>query len=123
MNLTVKFSESDSTSKAMLHSSNQGFEAALGLGNSKTGILTEDEANVGATLYTSDRELNANMEVGGGSGGWPLYSGEYEVTPKVTAQTLETARKSLEKDVTVHAIPYYEVDNEYNGQTIVIGGN
>lgn len=57
------------------------------------------------------------------TGHFPLYAGEYEVTPKIEAQTLNTANRSMERDVTIHAIPYYEVDNDYNGQTIVIGGN
>ena len=57
------------------------------------------------------------------AGHFPLYAGEYEVTPKIEAQTLNTANRSMERDMTIHAIPYYEVDNDYNGQTIVIGGN
>lgn len=57
------------------------------------------------------------------AGQFPLYDGKYEVTPKIEAQQLKTTNRSMEQDVTVHAIPYYEVDNEYNGQTIVIGGN
>lgn len=123
MNMTVKFAESDSTSKAILHSSDQAFDAAIGLGNIKAGHLTENEAVVGATLSTSDQELNVKMDAGGGSGGFPLYRGEYEVTPKVTEQTLETAMRSMDSDVTIHAIPYYEVDNIYQGQTVIIGGS
>lgn len=53
----------------------------------------------------------------------PTYDGGYEVTPQITEQTLATANRSMEQDVTIHAIPYYEIDNEYNGQTIIIGGN
>lgn len=54
---------------------------------------------------------------------YPLYEGEYEVTPKVVPQKLETANRSMETDVTIHAIPYYEVDNAFQGQTVIIGGN
>lgn len=57
------------------------------------------------------------------TGHFPLYEGDYEVTPRVVAQTLETASKSMESDVTIHAIPYYEVDNVHQGQTVIIGGN
>lgn len=124
MNLTVKFSESDSTSKATLYTSDEVFDAAIGLGNSKAGNLTEAKGIVEARLYSSDQEMTAHMEVGGGmGGGLPLYTGDYEVTPKIEAQKLDTANRSMEKDVTIHAIPYYEVDNASNGQTIVIGGN
>ena len=43
----------------------------------------------------------------------PKYGGTYTVTPEVGAgQTLETAGKYLTNDVTVNAIPDYEVTNE-----------
>ena len=52
------------------------------------------------------------------------YEGEYEVTPSTDeAQTLHTAQKLLTKDVTVHKIPYYEMDNESGGITIYIGSD
>ena len=52
------------------------------------------------------------------------YEGEYEVTPSTDeAQTLHTAQKLLTKDVTVHKIPYYEMDNEAGGITIYIGSD
>lgn len=54
---------------------------------------------------------------------YPLYEGEYEVTPKVVPQTLETANKSMASDVVVLEIPYYEVDNAFQGQTVIIGGS
>lgn len=50
------------------------------------------------------------------------YEGEYEVTPKVEAETvLPTAQKLLARDVTVHKIPYYEMDNTSGGTTVYIG--
>ena len=52
------------------------------------------------------------------------YEGEYEVTPSTDEkQTLHTAQKLLTKDVTVHKIPYYEMDNEAGGITIYIGSD
>ena len=51
----------------------------------------------------------------------PVYKGEYEVTPKVTEQTLPTAQKVLEKDVCVKKIPYFEVSNNSGGNTVFIG--
>lgn len=49
------------------------------------------------------------------------YEGSYEVTPKVEAQTLPTANKFLRKDVSVFAIPFFDVGNESGGSTIYIG--
>lgn len=49
-----------------------------------------------------------------------IYQGEYEVTPKVTEQSLATKQKFMEKDVTIHQIPTFEVSNE-NGTTFYIG--
>lgn len=50
-----------------------------------------------------------------------LYEGEYDITPKVEAQTLRTAQKILEQDVNISAIPYAEVQNNANGKTVTIG--
>lgn len=48
------------------------------------------------------------------------YEGAYEVTPKITEQTLETADKVMRTDVTVHEVPYSEVRNEAGGLTVNI---
>lgn len=60
----------------------------------------------------------ATIVHGGGSA--PPYTGPYTVTPKVEAQTLETAQKLMTDDVSVKAIPYYEMDNK-EGTTVFIG--
>ena len=52
-------------------------------------------------------------------GGEP-YEGPYEVTPKVSAQTLQTAQKFMREDVSVRAIPYFDVSNPSGGNTIYI---
>ena len=49
-----------------------------------------------------------------------VYDGPYEVTPKVTAQTLHTAQKFMREDVYVRAIPYFDVSNPAGGNTIYI---
>lgn len=51
----------------------------------------------------------------------PQYDGPYEVTPRVTAQTLPTARKILTDDLTVREIPITSVANAAGGNTIIIG--
>lgn len=48
------------------------------------------------------------------------YEGPYEVTPKVEAQTLETAGKIMQSNVEIHKIPYFEVDNTSGGSTVYI---
>ena len=53
------------------------------------------------------------------TGGEP-YEGPYDVTPKVTAQTLPTAKKLMREDVSVRAIPYFDVSNPAGGNTIYI---
>ena len=50
------------------------------------------------------------------------YTGAYDVTPKIMAQSLPTAGKQMRSDVTVKAIPYYEVGNAQRGETVIIGG-
>lgn len=51
----------------------------------------------------------------------PEYEGEYEVTPRLYEQSLETTNKALRNDVTVRQIPVVYTSNLYDGQTVVIG--
>lgn len=51
----------------------------------------------------------------------PVYSGEFVVTPAVDAQTIPTAQKFVENDITVKAIPYFNVSNTAGGSTVYIG--
>lgn len=48
------------------------------------------------------------------------YNGSYEVTPKVTSQTLPTRDKFMIDDMTVEAIPYFETSNNSGGTTVYI---
>lgn len=50
------------------------------------------------------------------------YSGSYEAIPRVTAQSLPTQDRWLDRDVTIQAIPYHEVENTERGMTAIIGG-
>lgn len=49
------------------------------------------------------------------------YDGEYEITPRITEQTLPTAMKLMTRDVTVRDIPITYVTNTAGGNTIIIG--
>ena len=53
---------------------------------------------------------------------YDIYDGEYDVTPSVSEeQTLHTANKVLENDITVRTVPYIETSNPSNGITVYIG--
>lgn len=49
------------------------------------------------------------------------YVGEYVITPKKTEQIMNTAGKTMKKDVTVKKVPRYDVSNEFGGTTVIIG--
>lgn len=51
----------------------------------------------------------------------PEYAGPYDITPLLSAQVLPTAKKLMQKDVTIRKIPQYEVSNDSNGYTLIIG--
>ena len=76
-------------------------------------------------LKTLPGELSAGVQLTGrlsasSSHAYPPYTGDYEVTPKTTAQTLETAGKVLAKDIVVNAVPYFKTSNEQDGWTVYI---
>lgn len=49
------------------------------------------------------------------------YDGEYVVTPKVEAQTLETKDKVLRENVEILKIPFFSTSNNSGGNTVYIG--
>jgi hypothetical protein len=51
----------------------------------------------------------------------PEYQGEYNVTPKIVEQTLPTKEKLLLEDMTIKAIPFFNVSNTSGGSTVYIG--
>ena len=56
------------------------------------------------------------------SGDIPVYDGAYSVTPKVYEETtLETKQKLMQNNVTVARIPQYQVSNDADGVTLIIG--
>lgn len=59
-----------------------------------------------------------------GSGGgtiYPEYDGAYAVTPAVEGQALPTAQRLMREDLTVRAIPFFDVTNPAGGSTVYIG--
>lgn len=83
----------------------------------------------GKIIFSSDLKgsVSANKNILGAkasiSTDHELYSGAYNVTPEIEEQTLNTSDKLMIEDVKIRAIPYYSVSNQYNGETIIIGGN
>ena len=53
--------------------------------------------------------------------GGELYNGSYTITPGIWEQKMATRSKIMTDDVTVKAIPYYEVSNPSGGNTVFIG--
>lgn len=49
------------------------------------------------------------------------YMGDYRITPKVKQQTVPTKDRLLRKDMTVEAIPFFNVSNTSGGDTVYIG--
>ena len=70
-------------------------------------------------VIKADGNLIGKAHILNGTG--DAYGGEYVVTPSIVEQTLPTRNKTLAGDVTVEAIPYYEVSND-TGNTFIIGG-
>lgn len=73
-----------------------------------------------ASIVNSEKILSGHITI---STKHETYSGDYDVTPQTESQVLNTSDKLMSKDVTIEAIPYYSVSNEFNGETIIIGGN
>ena len=48
------------------------------------------------------------------------YNGDYEITPTIIDQTLQTRNKVLNQDILINRIPYREENNDF-GKTIYIG--
>ena len=78
------------------------------------------EESLSGTITNEEKTLSANATIGSFH---ETYSGDYEITPKTKSQIFNTSNKLMTQDTTVKAIPYYSVSNQYNGQTIIIGGN
>lgn len=75
-----------------------------------TGVISQKEEITGslATAYTTAAKA---------------YEGNYEITPTVDGQTLETKQRYMTDDVTILAIPFYEVGNTSGGDTVYIANN
>lgn len=86
--------------------------------------FAETNLNIGAAFgemnLRMDAQVNGEVYIVHDPDLLPEYTGVYEVVPRVEAQTLPTAEKYLERDVSIKAIPIYDVTNATGGTTIYI---
>lgn len=82
-----------------------------------TGDVSQAEELTGEVSSTVELEgeLSAAYETKA-----PIYDGDYEVIPQVDGQLLNTKHKYMTDDVTILAIPYFEVGNTTGGNTVYI---
>lgn len=55
------------------------------------------------------------------SGVTEQYGGEYEVTPRIVSQVLQTKQKVMTDNLTIKEIPFFDVSNTSGGTTVYIG--
>ena len=82
----------------------------------------DQKINLVATNHTQDIGVKQDIVIVPVREDVPEYEGTYDVTPRVEEQTLPTAKKFLQKDVTIKKIPITTVSNSSGGNTIIIGG-
>ena len=83
--------------------------------------VTTNNVELPMTVSNSDVLLNMQLGVAYEMELTPVYDGEYEVTPRIYEQTLETEGKKMNDDVTVYEIPITRTTNPHGGQTVLIG--
>lgn len=66
--------------------------------------------------------FNSEVAVSGGTPLYEDYTGDYDVTPLITAQTLYTRDKHMNDDVRIDMIPTRELQNAAGGVTFIVGG-
>lgn len=83
-------------------------------------IINQPPLTVVADVDKTKTALTGVIAQSGGS--FPKYDGDYEVTPSLSEEIkLETAKKVMTDDVTVHKVPRYDVANTAGGTTVYIG--
>lgn len=72
--------------------------------------------------FSGESSFNISFSESFSPSGVTPYTGSYEAIPRVTAQSLPTQDRWLDRDVVIQAIPYHEVENKERGTTAIIGG-
>ena len=85
--------------------------------------ISEDQQTFNAKFRQDCLSFNANFgEIHRSTeyvGGNP-FDGDYTVTPKVDSQTMPTKGRIMLDDVTIKAIPFFNVSNNSGGSTVYI---
>lgn len=87
---------------------------------SGSGFLFETEVFETEQSFHAEQNFEVEFDSFQIGGSVEPYEGEYAVTPTVEGQKLKTANKYMSDDLTVEAIPAYEVSNDSGGQTFYI---
>ena len=77
-----------------------------------------EDVRFSADLSSTDATFDFSFS---GGTALPEYSGPYDITPLFSAQVLPTAKRLMQQDVTIRKIPQYEVSNDSDGYTLIIG--
>lgn len=84
--------------------------------------VTVSGATIPMSVSSSTVTLGASLGVSYSmSESPPEYEGSYEITPRLSQQTLDTINKMMTSNLTVNQIPVVYTSNNYDGQTVVIG--
>lgn len=89
-----------------------------------TAIFKEIDKKLPVVFNSSEKGFNVifdGIQTATAKPDAEYYEGEYEVTPKVDAQTLATKQKLMQEDVTIKEIPFFNVGNTAGGSTVYIG--
>lgn len=71
-------------------------------------------SDAGGATFASDSYIPYHTSA------YPDYDGAYDVTPRLTAQTLATKSRVMHADVEVGGIPSYRTTNVGGGYTVTI---
>lgn len=77
-------------------------------------VAFEENSKDFCACFTSELEVTIAEDIA-------PYAGDYEVTPRVTEQTLETGNMRMAANLKIERIPYVEVSNSTGGTTVYIG--
>lgn len=97
-------------------SSSSVLTGSIGASGLLNGLINANAGLQGTIIESNVLKGDLSME----AASYPVYSGDYEVTPSTESQTLNTMNKVMADDVSIKEIPYFETSNEY-GKTIYIG--
>lgn len=91
-------------------------------GDDKPIKLKVDTQEVISLSVDKESPIKLDVSEGGSSGGYPVYTGPMEITPRPFEDiSLNTSQKVVMDTIVVNEIPYYETSNE-KGKTFIIGG-